>query len=71
MGKQYGVRNQFAGEVIQIKTNDIMSEVVIETGENSYVTSVMTTDSLKAMKIKEGDLVKALVKAVNVVLVKE
>jgi len=71
MSKQYGVRNQFAGEVIQIKTNDIMSEVVIETGENSYVTSVMTTDSLKAMKIKEGDLVKALVKAVNVVLVKE
>lgn len=59
------------GEVIQIKTNDIMSEVVIETGKNSYVTSVMTTDSLKAMKIKEGDLVKALVKAVNVVLVKE
>jgi len=71
MSKQYGVRNQFAGEVIQIKTNDIMSEVVIETGKNSYVTSVMTTDSLKAMKIKEGDLVKALVKAVNVVLVKE
>lgn len=59
------------GEVIQIKTNDIMSEVVIETGKNSYVTSVMTTDSLKAMKIKKGDLVKALVKAVNVVLVKE
>jgi len=48
-----------------------MSELILETGKNSYVTSVMTTDSLKAMKIREGDLAKALVKAVNVVLVKE
>lgn len=68
---KYGVQNQFVGEVFNIKKGEIMSEVIIEVGKNQYVTSVMTTDSLNEMNIKNGHRVKALVKAVNVVLVKE
>lgn len=68
---KYGVQNQFVGEVFNIKKGEIMSEVIIEVGKDQYVTSVMTTDSLDEMNIKNGHRVKALVKAVNVVLVKE
>ena len=68
---KYGVQNQFVGEVFNIKKGEIMSEVIIEIGKDQYVTSVMTTDSLDEMNIKNGHRVKALVKAVNVVLVKE
>jgi len=68
---KYGVQNQFVGEVFNIKKGEIMSEVIIEVGKDQYITSVMTTDSLDEMNIKNGHRVKALVKAVNVVLVKE
>lgn len=68
---KYGARNQFIGDVAFIKKDEVMSEVVLEVTKDVYVTSVMTTDSLTDLGIREGDCVKALVKAVNVVLVKE
>lgn len=68
---KYGVRNQFEGEVAFIKKDEVMSEVILEVAKSVYLTSVMTTDSLSDLGIREGDRVKALIKAVNVVLVKE
>ncbi len=66
---QAGVRNQFTGEIIEIKKGTLMCEVVIKVGDNE-VTSVMTNDSLAEAGFKEGDTATALIKAVNVVLVK-
>ncbi|MDD2510407.1 MAG: TOBE domain-containing protein [Syntrophomonas sp.] len=66
---QAGVRNKLSGSIIEIKTGDIMSEVVIQVGDNQ-ITSVMTTDSLLQVDFKEGDTATALIKAINVVLVK-
>lgn len=64
-----GVRNQLTGEIIEIKQGDIMSEVVISVGDNE-ITSVMTTDSLLQAGFKKGNKATALIKAINVVLVK-
>ncbi|HNX28342.1 MAG TPA: TOBE domain-containing protein [Syntrophomonadaceae bacterium] len=64
-----GVRNQFAGEIIEIKQGTLMAEVIVQAGEH-VVTSVMTIDSLKEAGFKVGSKVTALIKAVNVVLVK-
>jgi len=66
---QAGVRNSLTGTVIEIKQGDIMSEVIIQVGDNE-VTSVMTTDSLCAVGFQVGDTATALIKAINVVLVK-
>ncbi|NLF44569.1 MAG: TOBE domain-containing protein, partial [Syntrophomonadaceae bacterium] len=41
-----GVRNQFTGEITEIKLGTIMAEVVLKAGDNE-VTSVMTIDSVK------------------------
>lgn len=64
-----GVRNQLTGTVKSIKPGDVMSQVTLSVGDYE-VTSVMTTDSLKEAGFKEGDTATALIKAINVVMVK-
>lgn len=64
-----GVRNQLSGTIKAIKSGDVMSQVTLKVGDYE-VTSVMTTDSLKEAGFKEGDAATALIKAINVVLVK-
>jgi len=66
---QAGVRNKLTGKVVEIKQGDVMSEVISRVGDNQ-ITSVMTTDSLREAGFKEGDTVTALIKAINVVMVK-
>lgn len=46
-----------------------MSQVTLRTG-NIEITSVMTTESVREAGFKKGDTVTALIKAINVVLVK-
>lgn len=68
---KYGARNQLTGKVTQIKKGTMMCQVRFEIPAGSSMGSVMTIDSLEELGIKEGDTVKAVVKAVNVLLVKE
>lgn len=67
---QHGARNEFVGEVTEIKKGELMCQVTLKAG-TATVASVMTLDSLASMGIKKGDKVKAIVKAVNVLLIKE
>jgi molybdate transport system regulatory protein len=69
MDMQAGVRNNLTGTIVDIKQGDIMSEVITRVGDNE-ITSVMTTNSLREVGFKVGDTSTALIKAVNVVLVK-
>jgi molybdopterin-binding protein len=68
---KYGARNQLVGKVMEIKQGKIMCHVRVKIEAGSSVSSVMTVDSLKDLGIKKGERVKAIVKAVNVLLVKE
>jgi len=68
---KYGARNQLIGKVESVKKGAVMSEVRVKTGGGDFMESVMTTNSLKELGIKKGDKVKIVVKAVNVLLVKE
>ena len=65
-----GVRNKLTGTILEIKEGDIMSEVIIQAGENQ-ITSVMTTDSLKEAGFKVGNKATGLIKVVKVVLIKQ
>ncbi len=66
-----GARNNLVGKVTEIKKGDIMCQVKFDLSAESIMSSVMTVDSLEALGIKEGDSVKVIVKAVNVLLIKE
>jgi molybdopterin-binding protein len=68
---KYGARNQLTGKVTQIKKGTMMCQVRFEIPPGSSMSSVMTVDSLDELGIKEGDTVKAVIKAINVLLVKE
>jgi molybdopterin-binding protein len=68
---KYGARNQLIGKVKAIKKGGIMCEVKLDIPAASAMSSVMTIDSLKELGLKKGDKVRVVVKAVNVLLVKE
>lgn len=68
---KYGARNQLIGEVKKIKRGGVMSQITIEIPEKSVMNSVITIESLDDLGITDGDKVKLIIKAVNVLLVKE
>jgi len=68
---KYGARNQIMGQVTNIKKGSVMCEVKLKVLSCDSMESVMTMNSLKELGIKKGDKVKVVVKAVNVLLVKE
>lgn len=67
---KYGARNTVKGEVTSIKEGDIMSLVKFDVAP-CEMASVLTTESLADMNLKVGDKVSLVVKAVNVLPVKE
>ncbi len=68
---KYGARNKLEGIVKSIKKGGLMCEVKLEIPADSSMSSVMTLDSLKELGLKRGDKVRIVVKAVNVLLIKE
>jgi len=68
---KYGARNQLVGKVKEIKRGTVMCQTKVEIPAKALMCSVMTNDSLDDLGIKEGDEVRVVVKAVNVLLIKE
>ena len=68
---KYGARNQLTGKILNIKKGDVMCQVRLEVGPGATMNSVMTMESLHDLGIAEGDTVRVVVKAINVLLVKE
>ena len=68
---KYGARNQLKGEVTEIKKDTVMCQVKVKIPTDCTISSVMTMDSQDDLNIKEGDKVEVIIKAVNVLLVKE
>jgi molybdopterin-binding protein len=66
-----GARNQLIGEVMEVKRGALMGEVKLTIPAASPMASVMTLESIDDMKLKKGDKVRVVVKAVNVLLIKE
>jgi molybdopterin-binding protein len=71
LAMKYAAKNQLTGTVKEIKRGGVMSQVNLEITAGTSMSSVLTIDSLDDSRIKEGDQVKVIVKAVNVLLVKE
>jgi len=66
-----GARNQLIGEVTEVKRGTVMAEIKLTIPANSPMASVMTLDSLDELGIQKGDKVRVIVKAVNVLLIKD
>ena len=60
-------RNQFAGKIKSVKLGNVMAEVIVQVGKLEFV-SAITCSSAKAMKLKKGDKVKAVIKSTEVMI---
>ena len=60
--KKLSIRNQLAGTVQTIIRGQVVSEVVVKTAAGTLA-SVITTRSVRDMKLKKGDKVFVMVKA--------
>jgi molybdopterin-binding protein len=64
------IRNRLRGTIEKIVSDKVVSEVVIRTAAGT-VTSIITTDSVTRMNLKDGDTVFAIIKANEVSVEKE
>jgi len=64
------IRNRLPSTIEKITSDKVVSEVVIRTAAG-IVTSIITTGSVKRMKLKEGDNVFAVTKATALSVEKE
>jgi len=60
-------RNQFKGKVVSVKNGAVMSEVVIDIGGHKIV-SLISTSSVRRLKLKKGSTAVAVIKATEVII---
>ena len=68
---KYGARNRIRAKVTSVKEGDIMSLVKFEVLGPANMASVLTTESLAELGLKNGDECDLVVKAIHVLPVKE
>ena len=61
-------RNQFPGKIVSIKGGSVMSEVVIDIGGGHRIVSLISSSSVKRLKLKKGGEAVAVIKATEVIL---
>jgi molybdopterin-binding protein len=68
---KYGARNAVTGKVTSIKKGDVMSLVKFDVTTPTKMASVLTSESLEELNLKEGDTVRLVIKAIHVLPVRE
>lgn len=66
-----GARNRITARVTEVKKGDIMSLVKFAVQSPARMASVLTTESVEEMKLKKGDQVELIIKAIHVLSVKK
>jgi molybdopterin-binding protein len=64
-------RNQLEGRVVKVDHGAVMSTIVIQLPGGQQVVSAITLDSARALDLKEGDAVTAVIKATEVMIGKD
>ena len=70
VGMTLSARNKLHGQIEEIVLGDIMAHVVVRVGDN-LLESVITRRSAEELKLKKGDMVSAVVKATEVMILKD
>lgn len=68
---KYGAQNKLTAKVTSVKTGDVMSLIKFHVTGPADMASVLTTDSVEELKLKVGDEVHLIIKAIHVLPVKE
>jgi molybdopterin-binding protein len=69
-GEDISGRNKFVGKVSAIRRDTILAQVNLDVGEHK-ITAIITRDALDELGLTVGDTAVALMKATDVMIIKE
>jgi len=64
-------RNQLDGTVVSVEHGAVTSSVIVRLAGGQEVVSSITKDAAQALELREGDAVKAVIKASDVMIGKD
>lgn len=64
-------RNQLDGVIARVDHGAVMSTVVIRLSGGQEIVSAITRESAESLELSEGDAVKAVIKATEVMVAKD
>ncbi len=62
-------RNQLVGRVVEIKIDGLIAQLRLFIG-GQHITSIVTADAVREMRLKVGDKAAALIKSTEVMIIK-
>ena len=62
-------RNQLVGRVMDVKVSGLMAQVTLSIG-GQHITSIITADAVREMRLKKGQKAAALVKSTEVMILR-
>ena len=62
-------RNQLIGRVLEVKYSGLLAQVTLSIAEQ-HITSIITADAAKEMRLKPGDRAAALIKSTEVMILR-
>ena len=62
-------RNQLIGRVVALKFSGLLAQVTLAVGEQ-HITSIITADAAKELRLKVGDRAAALIKSTEVMILR-
>lgn len=61
-------RNQLIGRVIDIKISGLFAQVTLSIGDQ-HITSIITSDAARELRLKKGQIAAALIKSTEVMII--
>ncbi|MDP9267027.1 MAG: helix-turn-helix transcriptional regulator [Acidobacteriota bacterium] len=62
-------RNQLIGRVVEIKIDGLMAQVRLSIG-GQHITSIITAEAVRELRLKKGDTAAALIKSTEVMILR-
>jgi molybdopterin-binding protein len=62
-------RNQLVGRVVDLKISGLMAQVTLSIG-GQHITSIITADAVREMRLKKGQKAAALIKSTEVMILR-
>ncbi len=61
-------RNQLVGRIVSVKVDGLMAQVTLSIGDQR-ITSIITADAVREMRLKAGQTAAALIKSTEVMII--
>jgi len=68
MFRRISGRNQLVGRVTDIKINGLLAQVTLSVG-GQHITSIITADAVRELRLKKGQIAAALIKSTEVMII--